>query len=156
PSSCSSAGIKSGSRSTTKSMSLVARGSPCTELAREPPRKYAIPSRSKARATVRATSSGSMASDGIVRDSEVKSLGGVSAVEPDDARCPDLLRTGGRMAVANAGFSQGPDRHRESRGLAKTEGRRARAEKLVVTPHARGRGVLLHGPQRNAFGPRPL
>ena len=61
-------GAASGSdAATTKSMSLVARGSSWQELASDPPRKYSMPARSKARAATSAaerTSGGSAAGSG--------------------------------------------------------------------------------------------
>jgi hypothetical protein len=48
--------VDSPGRAITKSMSLVARGSPCRELAKLPPRKYSTPTAVSALATLSATS----------------------------------------------------------------------------------------------------
>src|SRR5687767_8579045 len=97
-------------------MSLVALGSPWTELASEPPRKYRRPRRSKAPATRSAISSGSF-SEGVIGNVQLQPLSRLAPVETNrQARAHlDVGRPG--VALANASLCEPAHSDRQSHGL---------------------------------------
>src|SRR5450432_704083 len=138
-------------------MSLVARGSPWSELAKLPPRKYSAPTAVSARATLSAMSIAfSPTSTAIELDAGEETSSDLPPVESASKPCPDDARGCLGVVGSNSGLCQLSNGRAQARGGRDSCDGRLRAKQLVV-PNPGSLRRVAHDPDEysNRFANRP-